>query len=208
MKNQNSPQIRIVIAGLTGGAGSGKSTAAALFKKLGARVIDADRIGHHLLKSGSPCHAKVVKAFGSAIVSGGRIKRKALGKIVFGNKRELEKLNKIIHPYILREIKNKISKIKNSGFSGLVIVDAALIVPWDLQKMLDLLIVIDTSLKTRIERLRARGLSLNQARKILASQLPASKLKNEADLVIHNDGSLSGLKQKVKMVHDLLGKNI
>ena len=195
---------KIKLIGLTGGAGSGKSTVAGYLRELGARVIDADRIGHDLLNPGSPCHDSILKAFGPSIVAKGRINRKALGKIVFGNRRELVKLNKIVHPHIVTNIKNKIAKIKNSGFNGLVIVDAALIVPWGLHKKLDLLIVIDTPLKTRIERLRAKGLSLNQARKILVSQLPVSRLKREADIIVTNDGNLSLLKKKVKMIHDCL----
>lgn len=195
---------KIVLAGLTGGAGSGKSTAAGYFRGLGAKVIDADRIGHGLLKAGSPCHDKVIKAFGPGIAAGGRINRKALGKVVFGNKREMRKLNRIVHPCILTDIKNKIEKIKNGGFKGLVIVDAALIVPWGLQKKLDILIVVDTPVKTRLERLAAKGISPAQARRIMASQLPVSKLKREADIILVNDGSLSGLKKKVNMIHRYL----
>lgn len=194
----------MITAGLTGGAGSGKSTAAKYFRELGARVIDADRIGHDLLKPGSPCHDSVIKAFGPGIVAKGRINRKLLGKIVFGSKRGLEKLNRIVHPHLLKEIKNKISKIKNGGFKGLLIIDAALIVPWGLQKQLDLLIVVDSPAKTRLERLTAKGISLSQARRIMASQLPVLKLKREADIIILNNGSLSGLKKKVKMIHNFL----
>jgi len=195
---------KMILAGLTGGAGSGKSTAAGYFRGLGAKVIDADRIGHEMLKPGSPCHAKVIKAFGPAIVTGSRINRKALGKIVFGSKRELGKLNRIVHPYLLTNIKNKIEKIKNGGFNGLVIVDAALIVTWGLQKQLDLLIVVDSPAKTRLERLTAKGIPLIQARRIMVSQLPVIKLKREADIIVTNDGSLSLLKKKVKMIHHYL----
>jgi dephospho-CoA kinase len=197
-------KTKMITAGLTGGAGSGKSTAAKYFRELGARVIDADRIGHDLLKPGSPCHDSVIKAFGPGIVAKGRINRKLLGKIVFGSKRGLEKLNRIVHPHLLKEIKNKISKIKNGGFKGLLIIDAALIVPWGLQKQLDLLIVVDSPAKTRLERLTAKGISLSQARRIMASQLPVLKLKREADIIILNNGSLSGLKKKVKMIHNFL----
>jgi dephospho-CoA kinase len=197
-------KTRLIFIGLTGGAGSGKSTAAKYFRELGARVIDADRIGHDLLKKGSPCHGKIVKAFGPAIVARGGINRNALGKVVFGSKRELGRLNRIVHPYILTNIKNKIEKIKNGRFRGLVIVDAALIVPWGLQKKLDLLIVVDSQVKTRLERLTAKGISPAQARRIMASQLPVSKLKREADIIIVNNGSPSGLKEKVKMIHNFL----
>ncbi|MDP2806786.1 MAG: dephospho-CoA kinase [bacterium] len=197
-----------MIIGLTGGAGSGKSTAAKFFQKLGARVINADRIGHDLLKKGLPCRDKVIKAFGPSIVTGGRINRMLLGKIVFGNKRELEKLNRIVQPHILKEINNKISTIKNNGFKGLVIVDAALIVSWGLQKKLDLLIVVDVPVKTRLDRLTAKGISLSQARRIMASQLPVSKLKREAGIIVTNDGSLSGLKKKARMIHHYLAAQI
>lgn len=207
IKNIDIPMTargKIVLAGLTGGAGSGKSTAAGYFRQLGARVIDADRIGHDLLKKSSPCHRQVIKAFGPSIVTGGRIDRKKLGKIVFGSKRELGRLNRIVHPYILTNIKNKIEKIKNGGFRGLVIIDAALIVPWGLQKKLDLLMVVDSPVKARLERLTAKGISPAQARRMMASQLPVSKLKREADIIVANDGSLSGLKKKVKMIRNHL----
>lgn len=197
-------KIQLITVGLTGGAGSGKSAAAGYFRGLGAKVIDADRIGHGLLKTGSPCHCQVIKAFGPSIVTRGRINRKTLGKIAFGHNGQLRKLNAIVHPHIVTNIKHKIEKIKNSGFKGLVIIDAALIVPWGLQKNLDLLIVVDAPVKERLERLAAKGISPAQARRIMASQLPVSKLKREADIIIANDGSLSGLKKKVKMIRDYL----
>ncbi|MBI4726437.1 dephospho-CoA kinase [candidate division TA06 bacterium] len=193
------------LAGLTGGTGSGKSTAARYFRELGARIIDADRMGHDLLKSGSPCYEAVLKAFSPGIAIKGRISRKELGKIVFGNKREMKKLNRIVHPHILNGIKDQISKIKKSGFKGLVVVDAALIVPWGLQNKLDHLIVVEAPVKIRLERLVADGLSLDRARKIMASQLPVAKLKREGDLIIINGGSLSSLQQKVKKIHETLG---
>jgi dephospho-CoA kinase len=197
-------KTKVITAGLTGGAGSGKSTAAKYFRDLGARVIDADRIGHGLLKFGSPCHGKIVKAFGPAIVNRGGINRKHLGKIVFGDKRQLGKLNKIVHPHLVANINDQILKIKKSGYKGPVIVDAALIVPWGLQKKLDILIVVDSPAKTRLERLTAKGIIPAQARRIMASQLPVSKLKREADITIVNDGSLSSLKKKARMIHHYL----
>lgn len=197
-------KTRMIVAGLTGGAGSGKSTAAGYFQALGAKVIDADGIGHSLLKKGSPCHDQVIKAFGPGIVTGGRINRVALGKIVFGDKRELGRLNRIVHPHIIKEIKNQILKIKKNGFKGVLIIDAALIVPWGLQNKLDLLLLVDAPVKARLKRITAKGISLTQARRIVSSQLPASKLRKEADIIIINDGKLSSLKKKVKMIHDYL----
>ncbi len=185
------------IIGLTGGAGSGKSTAARYFRELGARVLDADRIGHDLLKKGSPCHAKIIKAFGPSIVTGDRINRKALGKIVFGSKRELGKLNKIVHPYILKRIKGNIANIKKSGYRGIVIIDAALIIQWGWKKWLDYIIMINAPVRTRLERMRIKGISSTRAKSIMAQQLSPRRMRQEADWVIENRSSMSGLQKKV-----------
>lgn len=187
----------VQIIGLTGGAGSGKSTAAKIFQKHGAKIIDADRIGHQLLKPGSPCFAKVVKTFGREIVVKGKIDRKVLGRMVFSDKRKLAELNKITHPYILKQIREKIAIIKKSGYRGIVIIDAALIIQWGWKKRLDCIIIIDAPVRVRLERLRAKGLSLNQAKRMMAQQLSPRKMRQEAGWIVENRGSLSGLQGKV-----------
>ncbi len=187
----------IKIIGLTGGAGSGKSTVAKLFQSLGACVIDADKLGHELLDKKSPCFAKVVKTFGLEVVVNGKIDRKILGQMVFSDKRKLAELNKITHPYILKQIKEKIVIIKKSGYYGMVVIDAALIIQWGWKKRLDCIIMVNAPVRIRLERLRAKGISPDRAKRIMAHQLSPRNMRQEADRVIENRGSLSGLQEKV-----------
>jgi len=101
-----------MIIGITGSIGSGKTTAAKIFSKYHYTRIDADEIGHELLKSNKKIKNKLITYFGNEIIGkNGNIDRKKLGGIVFNDKNELKKLNSIMHPLIINEIKNKIKKI-------------------------------------------------------------------------------------------------
>ena len=108
MKRQSQNKRRLLI-GLTGSFGSGKSTVAGIFRSFGARVIDADKIARSYLKSGTPVYRRLIAGFGKGIIKDdGAIDRKRLGEIVFADKMALRKLNKIIHPYVIREIKRQL----------------------------------------------------------------------------------------------------
>ena len=177
------------VIGLTGGAGSGKSAVAALFRRRGARVVDADRLGHRLLRRGSPCHEKIVATFGEGVRSrGGAVDRGKLGALVFGDKRELAKLNSIVHPELLKNIKRQISRFRKTK-SGPVVVEAALLVDWGLHREMDRTIVVEAPLRLRLERLAKRGVPLARARAVIASQLPAGRLRRAADEVLDNSGT-------------------
>jgi len=195
----SGPARAFALIGLTGGAGSGKSTVAQIFRSWGAEVIDADRIGHALLLPGSPCHDEVVAAFGPSIrYANGRIDRKKLGALVFADARLMRKLDAIIHPHLLAEIAYEVLKLRRGTFRGLVVIDAALIVQWNLQRKLDCLIVVDAPEDLRLARLVAKGIPAARARQIMASQLPAIQLRKEADIVIDNIGGLHDLKRQTK----------
>ncbi|MDI6740635.1 MAG: dephospho-CoA kinase [Candidatus Edwardsbacteria bacterium] len=190
------------LVGLTGTAGSGKSTVAQIFRSWGAEVIDADRIGHALLlpaAAGSPCHSEVAAAFGQDILyANGRIDRRTLGKAVFSDARLMRRLNAIVHPHLLAEIAYEVLKLRRRKFRGLAVVDAALIVQWNLQRKLDFLIVVDAAEKLRLARLAAKGIPAARARQIMSLQLPASTLRKEADIIIDNSGGLADLKRQAK----------
>lgn len=190
---------RFKLIGLSGGAGSGKSTVAQIFRSWGAAVIDADRIGHALLLPGSPCHDEIVREFGSKILyANGRIDRRALGQAVFSDARLMRRLNAIVHPHLLAEIAYEVLKLKRGKFQGLAVIDAALIVQWNLQKKLDCLIVVDAPENLRLARLKAKGIPAERARQMIAAQLPAAKLRKEANVVIDNTGGLDSLKRQAK----------
>jgi len=196
---QKNPTL---VVGITGGAGSGKTTVAGLFRKWGAAVIDADAIGHSLLAQDSPCYGQIIKAFGEGILHRNRrIDRRALGALVFGDRRRMGTLNRIVHPHLVRIIKEQIAHYKKHQ-GGLVAVDAALIVQWGLQRQLDRLIVVEAPAEVRLCRLAGKGLPAGRARQIMDSQLPDARLRREADVVIVNDGGLDDLRRKAVQTWD------
>src|SRR5512145_1043887 len=116
------------IVGLTGGIGAGKSTVAAILAELGARVIDADRIGHEVYRPGSEGFRRVVGAFGPGIVAAdGTIDRRALGAIVFGDPAALARLNALVHPLIAEELSRRIAEARAGGDAGPIVIEAAVL---------------------------------------------------------------------------------
>jgi len=196
---ENKKHIKII--GLTGGAGSGKSTVARVFQRHGACVIDADSIGHELLNKNSPCFAKAVKVFGPGILSGkNAIDRGRLGELVFSDPAEMSQLNRIVHPALLMEIKKRILLCRAKYPGRPIVIDAALIVQWGLEKKLNLLIMVDSYKKLRLARLQARGILRGKAMKIMSSQLPASRIKEKAGIIITNNGTIGQLEKKAALV--------
>jgi dephospho-CoA kinase len=137
------------IIGITGGIGSGKTEVAKIFKKLGAKIISGDEIGKEVVEKNRPVLKKLVRIFGEGILNGNRkLNRRKLGKIVFSSIENRDKLNKIVHPYLLSNLRKQIREHRKKD-PGIVIVDAALIVEWGLQKELDYLILVESGLKNR-----------------------------------------------------------
>jgi len=191
----------IKLIGLTGGAGSGKSTVASVFEKLGAIVIDADKIGHRLLDEGAPCFDKILKTFGDGILNGqNAIDRQRLGDMVFSDPAKMSKLNRIVHPVMLREIRKQIGLCRTDHPGSPVVVDAALIVQWGLERNFDRLIMVDSPKKVRLIRMLDRGVPENKALQIIASQMPISRLKEKADIIIQNNGSIRQLEKRALAV--------
>jgi dephospho-CoA kinase len=198
------------LVGLTGGAGSGKSTVAQVFQRHGACIIDADKLGHQMLDKKSPCFAKVIKAFGPGILLGKRsIDRGRLGELVFSDPVKLRLLNRIVQPYLLREINKNIHLCGKKYSTRPIVIDAALIVQWGLEKKLDILILVDSQKKLRLARLQARGISRSKSLKIMASQLPVSEIKQKTGIIINNDGTIGELEKKAILVWgQIAGENI
>jgi dephospho-CoA kinase len=129
--------------GLTGGIGSGKSTVSAMFRDLGARVVDSDEIVHTLLTPGEPVHQAVVSVFGPAILGGdGRIDRAALGRIVFADAGRRETLNSIVHPEVGRRQEAFLEKAGREAPDGVAIVDAALMIETGSYRRYDRIVVV------------------------------------------------------------------
>ncbi len=193
------------IVGLTGGFGSGKSLVASLFKRLGAKVVDADKLGHKALNKGSAAYRKIVAAFGKKILFPNlSINRKALADIVFANRKNLAKLNRIVHPGIIKYI---VKRICRAAKSEVLIVDAPLICETNITGLMNVLIVVKASKKNQIERCSKKyGMREKDVRKRMAYQMPLKRKIRMADYTVGNNGTKEDTKKQVRKIWQELKK--
>jgi len=193
-----------LIVGLTGGIVGGKSTAASMFRDLGAKIIDADRLGHSVILPYKPAWKKIVKLFGKDILQNDlTIDREQLGKIVFTNQTLLKKLNEITHPEIIKLIKKKINLARNKTHNQekILIIDAALIYEAKIDRLMDKIIVVYIDEDEQIKRLIKRNnLSKKEALQRIKSQIPMKEKVKMADYVIDNSSSLDKTQKQVEKI--------
>jgi len=193
-----------LIIGLTGGIVSGKTTVASMFKKLGAKIIDADKLGHRVILPHKSAWRKIVKIFGKDILQNDlTIDRKKLGKIVFANQVLLKKLDEITHPEIVELIKKEIDSVKNKedNQKKILIIDAALIYETKIDRLMDKIIVVYIDEDEQIKRLIKRNnLSHDEALQRIKSQMPIKEKVKMADYVIDNSNSLHKTREQVKKI--------
>ncbi len=176
---------------------SGKTTVARLFSRLGAKVIDADRIAHQLMGPKGELWRRIVEAFGKEVLGkGGLIDRERLGRIVFSSSRNLERLNCVCHPPIIEAIKRRIRELSED----VIIIDAPLLLESGLHSIVDILIVVKIDGRTQLQRLRSRGLSREEAEARISSQLPLKEKLRVADYVIQTDGTLKETRSQVERI--------
>jgi dephospho-CoA kinase len=195
------------IIGLTGGIGAGKSTAASLLSELGARVIDADRIGHEVYRPGSEGFRRVVDAFGAGIVApDGTIDRRALGAVVFADPAARARLNAIVHPLIAEEVARRIAAARDAGSRAPIVVEAAVLLEAGWRPLVDRVWVVTASRENAVARvMAARGLTRDEVERRLDTQMPDAERRRLADLVIENDGPPPALRAKVEDAWRTLG---
>jgi dephospho-CoA kinase len=186
----------MLLIGITGGIASGKTEVARVFRKKGATILSGDVIGRKVVESDKSVLRNLVKAFGEHIMrEDGTLNRQRLGEIAFSSARGRNKLNRIVHPPLLRELRRRIRDLKRKH-KRVVVVDAALICEWGLEKELDCTIFVQSSKENKIRRLqRFKGYSRQEALDRIRSQLPDSAKKSKADFVIRNNGSLAELRK-------------
>ncbi len=184
----------MLVVGLTGGIGSGKSTFAALLAERGAQVIDADLLGREALQPGKDAWHSVVATFGDEILVGHsmEIDRKRLASIVFADRTKLAALNAIVHPIIVRGIADRLERLRETD--EVVILDAALIVELGLADTVDLVIVVTADVDLRRRRLaEIRGMTQDDITARIGAQASEEDLVEAADIVVRNDGDLFDL---------------
>jgi dephospho-CoA kinase len=203
MKGQKKPKK--IILGLTGSFGSGKSSVAAILKSYGAKIIDADKISHGLIKPGGKIYKKIINTFGPGILGKDkRIDRAKLAKVVFNDKELLKSLNTIMHPEIIRIIKEKL-KITASR---VIVLDAPLLIESGLTKLVDKTVVVKINKKQQLGRIQKKySLSKKDIIKRIRLQLPLSMKIRLADFIIDNSNTIEETKKQVAQIRRLLWKS-
>lgn len=202
-----SEKQRGIIIGITGGIACGKTTVSELLAEKGAIPINADEIGHQLLKSDSPIFNELTETFGLDILDeSGDVSRKKLGGIVFNDKVALEKLNSLMHPLIIERSRLQARKLVSEDPSCVVLLDAPLLIEAGAYDSVDLIIVVTSSRDIQIKRILERSHSQNrpltesEAQARIDSQMPVSEKVKYADIVIENNGTLETLQGQVDQI--------
>ncbi len=182
--------------GITGQIGAGKTTAARILASFGAVVIDADAIGKEVVERSEALQRKLVRAFGKQILSrSGKINRKKLAMVAFADAHAKERLNRLVHPPLLRELKKRMRELAKSH--EVVVIDAALLLDWNLDASMDIVLVIHASRRERLRRLMARGIERSDAEARQRAQLPFREYQKRADVVILNNSTEDKLRAKL-----------
>jgi dephospho-CoA kinase len=190
----------VITIGLTGGIGSGKSTASQILGELGAEVIDADRVGHKIYLPDTPAWREMVATFGTDVLAPDRtIDRAKLGPIVFSDPEALQKLNAITHGKIFSYIQGQIDYMHDKQATRVVAVEAAILLEAGWRSLVDQLWVVVAEIDVVIARLKAyKHFTEEQARARIAAQLSNAERMAQADQVIWNNTDLPALRQAVE----------
>ncbi len=180
----------MLIVGLTGGIGAGKSTVANMFAQLGALVVDADQLSRQAIEPGSSGFDEVVATFGEKILTDGVIDRQKLGKIVFKDAVERKKLEAIIHPRVQDALAER---IKSLSPGDILIYEIPLLVETGAAEKFDYIITVESDIENRLDRLFERGMDEDEAERRIAAQASQSEREAVADRVIINDGDRAEL---------------
>lgn len=203
----HASQDDMLVVGVTGGLGVGKTTVSRLLAARGARVLDADRIVHELY-AGGELPARIARELGPQVLAGdGSIERPRLAEIVFASEAARRALERIVHPAVRAAIESRLARWREEGFHGIVVVDAALLVETEYAYPLDALVVVTATEANRLRRLAARGMSAAQARRRMAVQASDEQRLARADHVVRNDGTLEELRREVERLLVDLGRD-
>lgn len=187
----------MLLVGLTGGIGSGKSTVSRMLEERGAVVFDADALAREAVAPGTAGHDAVVERFGANVLGpGGELDREALASIVFADPAARRDLEAIVHPEV-RRLFAEGSEAHRDG-DRIVVFSAPLLVETGMNTAFDVLVLVSTTVQTQIERLlRGRAMSEEQVRARIAAQAPLEEKAAVADLIVDNEGSPEDLESQV-----------
>jgi dephospho-CoA kinase len=187
----------VLLVGLTGGIGSGKSTVARMLEKRGAVVFDADVLAREAVQPGTPGHAAVIERFGANVLApGGELDREALASIVFADPAARRDLEAIVHPEVRRLFADGAEEYE--GSDRIVVLSAPLLVETGMHTAFEVLILVSARAQTQVERLmRDRGMSEAAVEARIAAQAPLEAKSEVADFILDNEGSIDELERQV-----------
>lgn len=199
-----------LIVGLTGSMGSGKTTAASLFKDLGASVIDADAICRELVLPNQPAWEEITRQFGKVVLKEDKtIDRIKLADIVFNDKTQKALLENILHPKVIDEEMRLCSEIFKADPQAIVIIDAALLIESGNYKKVDKVIVVTCDPESLIQRaIKRSSWTREEALLRIQNQMPQEEKVKKADSILQNDGALEDFKTKVQKLYAELKASI
>ncbi len=189
----------MLLVGLTGNIGSGKSTVARMLSERGATIIDADVLARRAVELGTPAYTKIVARWGNVVLSpDGHLDRAALRRVVFADQAQLEELNEIVHPEVERLRDHLVEQARARG-DRIVVCDIPLLFEKGMADRFDRILLVDAPRPIRLERLlHDRGLQTTEAMEIIAAQMPAELKRARADFIIENGGTLTQLERRVQ----------
>ena len=193
----------MLVIGLTGSIGTGKSEAARQLEALGASIISADQVGHEAYTPNTEAWEHVVSAFGDEILQDdGEIDRRKLGTIVFSDPGQLERLNQIMHPRMAQMVADKVEVLRGQGVE-VVVLEAALLFEAGWDSLVEEVWTTDSPEQAVIERLKVRnGMSEEEVRKRMSSQMGRTERLDRSDYVIENSGDMVALGVAIKELWD------
>jgi dephospho-CoA kinase len=189
----------MLLVGLTGNIGSGKTTVAQLLSEHGATIIDADILARRAVERGTPAYHKIVSKWGSSILApDGQLDRAELRRVVFTDQQQLEELNRIVHPEVEQLRDRLVAEARERG-DRIVVYDVPLLFERHMTDQFDRIMLVDAPRPVRLDRLvKDRDLRETEAMDMIAAQMPAELKRARADIIVENAGTLTQLEHRVR----------
>lgn len=193
----------LLVVGITGGIGSGKSTVLDMLARRGLTVVKADDVAHTVVLPGTPAYRQIVEHFGDEVITAdGMLDRRHLGDIVFADLKELAALNRIVHPPVIDQLKQCFTEIAASGDRMSVAVEIPLLVEAGLVDAVDRVVLVTAPREVRLARMIGQGWPERRVRAVMEAQASDAEKAKHADVVIENSGTMEQLEEKVAELLD------